>query len=51
MGPVLAIIALVVVIPVSVIMTGGIAAGVISHFVRTDVEKSHDGSELLELNS
>ena len=49
-GAVLVIIALLVVIPVSVIMTGGIAAGLISHVLRVDVEKSHEGSELLDLN-
>jgi len=50
-GAALVIIALLVVIPVGVLMTGGVAAGLIAHVLRTDVEKSHEGSELLDLNS
>lgn len=50
-GAALVIIALLVVIPVGVFMTGGVAAGLIAHVLRTDVEKTHEGSELIDLNS
>lgn len=50
-GAALVIIALLVVIPVGVLMTGGVAAGLIAHVLRTDVEKTHEGSELIDLNS
>ncbi len=50
-GAVIIVIVLIIAIPVAVIMSGGILAGVIGHFVRVDVEKSNEGSELLDLNS
>lgn len=49
-GAVLVIIALVIVIPVSVIMSGGVLAGVISHFLRVEADTRHEGSELIDLN-
>ena len=51
MGSVIIVVVLLIVLPVSVFISGGFAAGIIAHFVRTDVEASHEGSELLELNS
>ncbi len=50
-GAIVVIIALVVVIPVSVIMSGGVLAGVIAHFLRTEGEHGHEGSEILDLHS
>ena len=49
-GAIAMIIVLVVVLPVVVIMSGGLIAVVISHFVRVDVDRSHEGSELIDLN-
>jgi hypothetical protein len=49
-GPILVVIALLVVIPVGVIMSGGVLAGVIAHFLRVDVDTTHEGSELINLN-
>lgn len=51
MGPILIVIALVVVIPVLVILSGGIAAAVIGIVSDADNAKRHEGSELADLNS
>jgi hypothetical protein len=49
-GPAIIIVILVVAIPVSVIMTGALIAAALGWFLRTDVETTHEGSELLDLN-
>ena len=50
-GAVLVIIALLIAIPVGVLMSGGVLAGIIAHFLRVDVDTTHEGSELIDLNS
>jgi hypothetical protein len=50
LGAILVIIALVIVIPVGVLISGGVLAGVISFFVQKDVDARHEGSELIDLN-
>jgi len=49
-GAILVIIALLVVIPVGVLVTGGALAGIIGFFVQKDVDQLHEGSELIDLN-
>ena len=49
-GPILIVIALVLVIPVAVIISGGILAGVIGATLKKNGEATHKGSELVELN-
>ncbi|QGG96541.1 hypothetical protein [Actinomarinicola tropica] len=49
-GAVIIVIVLVVAIPVAVMMSGAAAAGVLGFFLRKDVETTHEGSELLDLN-
>ena len=49
-GPVLIVIILVVAIPVGVMMSGAVAAAVLGFFLKDDVDRSHEGSELLETN-
>jgi hypothetical protein len=49
-GAIAIVVVLLVVVPVGVIMFGGLVAGVIAHAVRVDVDKSNEGSELLDLN-
>ena len=49
-GAIAVVIALVIVIPIAVIMTGGILAAVIGTLLKLNGEKTHEGSELLELN-
>ena len=50
-GAIAVIIALLVVIPVGVLMSGGVLAGIIGYFVQKDVDDSNEGSELIDLNS
>jgi len=49
-GAILVVIALLIVIPVGVLMSGGVLAGIIGFFVQKDVDQSHEGSELIDLN-
>ena len=49
-GAIAIIIVLVVALPVIVIMSGGVIAAVIGHLVRIDVDRTHEGSELIDLN-
>ena len=49
-GAIAVIIALLVVIPVGVLMSGGVLAGIIGYFVQKDVDDSNEGSELIDLN-
>lgn len=47
---VVAIILVLLLIPVLVLMSGGVAAGVIGHFLGRDADARHAGSELAELD-
>ncbi len=47
-GPVIMVIALLL-MPVLILMTGAIAAGLLGALVGRDVEEQHEGSELAEL--
>ena len=49
-GPAIIIVVLVVAIPVSVLMSTGVLAGVLGWLIKDDVDRSHEGSELLETN-
>lgn len=49
-GPVLIVIVLVVGIPVGVLMSGAVASALLGWLVNDDVERSHEGSELLDSN-
>ena len=49
-GAVIIAIVLVIAIPVAVLMSGGVAAAVIGHFLKEEGEASHPGSELIDLN-
>lgn len=50
LGPIIIVAVLVVALPVAVLMSGGIAAGLLGFLVNDDVDRSHEGSELLETN-
>lgn len=50
LGPIIIIVILCVAMPVGVLMSGGVAAGVLGFFLNDDVDRSHEGSELLETN-
>ncbi len=49
-GPALIVVVLVVAIPVSVLISGGFAAAILGFFIKDEVDRSHEGSELLETN-
>ncbi|QXC60083.1 hypothetical protein KSP35_17195 [Aquihabitans sp. G128] len=49
-GPVIILVVLVVVMPVSVLMSGAVASALLGFLVKDDVDRSHEGSELLETN-
>ena len=49
-GAAIIVVVLVVVIPVSVLMSGGLGAAVIGFFERKDADARHEGSELVDLN-
>lgn len=50
MGPVLIVIVVVVAIPVGVLVSGAVAAGLLGFLVKDEVDRNHAGSELLETN-
>lgn len=37
-------------IPIGICMSGALAAAALGHFLTTDAEERHEGSELLDLN-
>ena len=43
------IIVLVLVLPVAVLISGGVATALLGTLLRRDVEQEHEGSELLEI--
>ena len=49
-GTVVIIILLAAVVPVLIIMTGLVAAGLLGWIIKKDVDLTHEGSELLELS-
>ncbi len=49
-GPAVIVVVLIVAIPVGVLMSTGVLAGVLGYFLNDDVDRSHEGSELLETN-
>lgn len=49
-GVILVILALLVVVPVGAMVSGGVVAGVIGWALRRNGEETHEGSELLDTN-
>ena len=50
LGAVLIVVVLVVVIPVGVLISGGVAAALLGWSLKEDAERRNEGSELVELN-
>ncbi len=50
-GPIIIVVVLLIAIPVGVLMSGGVAAALLGGLVNADVDRSHEGSELLESNT
>jgi hypothetical protein len=49
-GAVIIVVVLVVLIPVAVIMTGALVAGILGWALKDNGEATHEGSELIDLN-
>jgi len=49
-GPIAIVIVLVVALPVAVLMSGAVGAALLGGVLKSDVDRSHEGSELLETN-
>ena len=49
-GAAIIVVVLVAVIPVSVLMSGGLGAGIIGHFLKSEADANHADSEMLGLN-
>ena len=50
LGAIILVVALLL-IPVMVLMSGGIAAAILGFFLKTDADARHEGSELIDLNT
>lgn len=50
LGALIILVALLVVLPVSFIVTGGVLSVILGHSLRKEAEYRHEGSELLETN-
>lgn len=50
LGAAIIVVVLVIVIPVTVLMSGSIGALLIGLFLRSDADARHEGSELVDLN-
>ena len=49
-GALIIVVVLVVVIPVSVILTGAVVAGILGWALKENGDATHEGSELIDLN-
>ncbi len=49
-GAAIIVFVLVIFIPVSVLMSGSIGAGLIGYFLKNEADANHEGSELIDLN-
>jgi hypothetical protein len=49
LGAIILVVALLL-IPVMVLMSGGIASAILGFFLKSDAEARYEGSELIELN-
>lgn len=50
LGPILTVIAIVVAIPVSIMLSGAALSGVLGWLLKDDAEERYEGSELIDLN-
>ena len=49
-GPIAIVVVLVIAIPVGVLMSGAVASALLGFLVKDEVDRSHEGSELLKTN-
>ena len=48
-GPVIIVIVLVIAIPVGVLISGGVMAGILGTFLRNDADTRYEGTEYIDL--
>jgi hypothetical protein len=51
LGAAIIVIVLVVVLPVIIIMSGAVVAVILGSSLKADAERTHEGSELIDLNT
>ncbi len=51
LGAIIIAVVILVLIPVSVMMTGGVVAAILGWALRDNGEATHEGSELIDLNT
>ncbi len=49
-GPIAIVVVLVILLPVGVLMSGAVASALLGFVLNDDVDRSHEGSELLDTN-
>lgn len=49
-GPAIIVVILLVLIPVGVMMSGGVAAGILGYFAKKDVDEEFEGTEYIDLS-
>jgi hypothetical protein len=49
-GAIVLAVVIIIAIPMTVLISGGVAAAIIGRFLKEEGEASHEGSELIELN-
>lgn len=50
LGPLVIVLVLCIGIPVAVMLSGAVGAGLLGFFLKDSVDRDHEGSELLETN-
>ena len=50
LGAIILTVVIVFVLPSAVLMSGGVAAAVLGHFLKSEADERHAGSELIDLN-
>ncbi len=51
LGAIILTVVIVFVLPSAVLISGGVGAAILGHFLKVDAEERHAGSELLELDA
>ena len=49
-GPAIIVVTLLVLIPVGVMVSGGVLAGILGFFAKKDVDEEYEGTEYIELS-
>ena len=50
LGAIILTVVIVLVLPSAILISGGVGAAVLGHFLKSEAEERHAGSELIDLN-